>query len=78
MYKGVKVQLFPFQAPQDRPLLVINGVDPYKWRYECVTEAITLVSGVITPLITGRGPLCKCQTCVFLGINTSGEKNDFD
>ena len=30
----------------------------YKWPYNWVTGVITLLIGVITPLITGRGPPC--------------------
>ena len=29
---------------------------PYKWPYKWVTGVITLLIGVITPFITGRGP----------------------
>ena len=29
---------------------------PYKWPYKWVTGVITLLIGLITPLITGRGP----------------------
>ena len=32
--------------------------NPYKWPYKWVTGVITLLIGVITPLITGRGPPC--------------------
>ena len=31
----------------------------YKWPDKWVTGAITLLIGVITPLITGRGPPCR-------------------
>ena len=30
--------------------------NPYKWPYKWVTGVITLLIGVITPVITGRGP----------------------
>ena len=42
------------------PLLVISGVitpiNIYKWPYKWLTRVITLLIGVITPLITSRGP----------------------
>ena len=39
---------------QDGPLPVINGV--ITWPYKWLTVLITLVIGVINPVITGRGP----------------------
>ena len=30
--------------------------NPYKWPYKWLTVLITLVIGVINPVITGRGP----------------------
>ena len=36
--------------------LVTYKVGPYKWPYKWVTGVITLLIGVITPFITGRGP----------------------
>ena len=34
-----------------------SPVEPsYKWHYKWVTGVITLLIGVITPFITGRGP----------------------
>ena len=30
--------------------------NPYKWPYNWVTRVITLVIGVLTQVITGRGP----------------------
>ena len=35
------------------------GYNPYKWPYKWVTEVITLLIGVITPFIAGRGPPCN-------------------
>ena len=32
--------------------------NPYKWPYKCVTGIITLLIGVKTPVITGKGPPC--------------------
>ena len=32
--------------------------NPYKWPYKWITWVITLLIGVITPFITGRGPPC--------------------
>ena len=41
---------------QGGPLAVINGVIiPYKWPYKWLTALITLVIGVINPVITGSG-----------------------
>ena len=34
------------------------GYNPYKLPYKWVTGVITLLMGVITPFITGRGPPC--------------------
>ena len=34
------------------------GYNSYKWPYKWVTGVITLLIGVITPSITGRGPPC--------------------
>ena len=39
--------------------------DPYKWLYKRVTGVRTLLIGVITPLITGRGPPCSVMDFVF-------------
>ena len=33
--------------------------NPYKWPYKWVNGVITLLIGVITPLITSRGPPCR-------------------
>ena len=33
---------------------------PYKWDYKWVTGIITPINGIITLLITGRGPPCRC------------------
>ena len=35
----------------------------YKWPYKWVTGVITPISGVITLLITGRGPPGRCTVC---------------
>ena len=35
--------------------------NPYKWPYNWETGVISLLVGVITPLITGRGPPCINQ-----------------
>ena len=44
---------------QGGPLLVINEViTPIKWPYKWITGVITLLIGVVTLLITGRGPPC--------------------
>ena len=44
---------------QDGPLLVINRVmGPNKCPCKWVTGVITPISGVISLLISGRGPLC--------------------
>ena len=40
--------------------------NPYKWPYNWVTGAITPISGLITILITGRGPTLYCKTPCFL------------
>ena len=57
---------------QDGPLLDIyaNGVktNPYKWSYKWVTGVITRISGVITLLITGRGPPCTIQKAMQVGV----------
>ena len=43
---------------QGEPLPVISGGTwgPYKWPYKWATGVVTLLIGVITPLITSRGP----------------------
>ena len=42
--------------------------NPYKWPYKWVTGVITPISGVITILITGRGPtLYSCNSHSSLG-----------
>ena len=38
--------------------LVTCKMGPYKWPYEWVTGVITVLKGVLTPFITGRGPFC--------------------
>ena len=38
--------------------LVTCKMGPYKWPYEWVTGVITVLKGVPTPFITGRGPFC--------------------
>ena len=43
------------------PTMVINGViiyNPYRWPCTWVTGGITSISGVLSLLITGRGPFC--------------------
>ena len=47
--------------------IVINGGTwgPYKWPYKCVTGVITLLIGVITQFITGRGPPCRWWSQIF-------------
>ena len=44
--------------------------NPYKWPYNWVTGVITPISGLITILITGRGPTLKTviMLIVFLRI----------
>ena len=45
---------------QGGPLLRYKyGYNPFKWSYNWVTGVTTLLIVVITPLITGRGPLCS-------------------
>ena len=41
--------------------------NPYKWPYNWVTGVITLLIGVITPFITGRGPPCMVSK-ILVGI----------
>ena len=44
---------------QGGPLPVISRViTPYKWPYKWVNGVMTLLIGVVTPLITGRGTPC--------------------
>ena len=48
-------------STQGGPLRVISRViaNPFKWPYIWVTGVITLLTGVITPVLTGRGPPCR-------------------
>ena len=43
------------------PTIVLNEVmgPLFQWPYKWVTEVITLLIGVVTLLITGRGPPCR-------------------
>ena len=41
------------------PTIYKWSCNPYKWPYKWVTGVITLLIGVITPFITGRGPPCR-------------------
>ena len=51
--------------------------NPYKWPYKWLTVLITLVIGVINPVITGRGPtLWWFQSFFFFWIFTPTWKND--
>ena len=43
----------------------------YKWGYKWVTEAITLLIGVITPFTTGRGPPCRIVDIILTNRLTS-------
>ena len=52
--------VFFFVGPGHYKKLEINGAityNPYKWPYKRVTGVTTPTSGVVTLLITGRGPL---------------------
>ena len=54
--------IFPYQvqflaiATRWAPTSYKWSYNPYKWPYKWVTGVITPISGVITILITGRGP----------------------
>ena len=47
------------------PLPVIN--DLYKWPYKWLTVLITLVLGVMSPVITGRGAHLGGDVCLLGG-----------
>ena len=41
------------------PVIWWNYFTPYKWPYKWVNGVITLLLGVVTRVITGRGPPCR-------------------
>ena len=45
-----------FKGTRWAPTSYKYSYNPYKWPYKWVTGVITLLIGVITPFITGRGP----------------------
>ena len=44
------------------PTCYILNYNPYKWPFKWVTGVITLLGGVITRFVTGRGPSCTKST----------------
>ena len=65
------------QYLQDVPLLTYKwsyGAGPYKWPHKWVPGIMTLISGVITLLKTGRGPLCRA--CWSSGVHTATDGFD--
>ena len=45
-----------FPSTRWAPTIYKWTYNPYKWPYKWVTGVITLLIGIITPVITGRGP----------------------
>ena len=50
--------------------------NPYEWPYKWVTGVITPLMGVITPLITGRGPPCRNFGEFFCGMTGHGSHGE--